>query len=55
MPSPSLTSCWQAESSDGQYTIIPVCDATALGTLRTRLETRTKESNMCASHWDCKA
>lgn len=31
---------------------IPVGDATALGTLRTRLETRTKESNMCASHWD---
>lgn len=31
---------------------IPVGDATALGTFRTRLETRTKESNMCASHWD---
>lgn len=31
---------------------IPVGDATALGTLRTRLETRTKESNMYASHWD---
>ena len=35
-------------------TDIPVGDATALGTFRTRLETRTKESNMCASHWDCK-
>ena len=31
---------------------IPVGDATALGTLRTRLETLTKESNMYASHWD---
>lgn len=31
---------------------LPVGDAIALGTLRTRLETRTKESNMCASHWD---
>lgn len=31
---------------------IPVSDAIALGTFRTRLETRTKESNMCASHWD---
>ncbi|KAI4476691.1 hypothetical protein M0802_014838, partial [Mischocyttarus mexicanus] len=45
----------QAESFNGQYTMIPVCDATALGTLRTRLETRTKESNMCASHWDREA
>lgn len=34
--------------------MIPVGDATALGTFRTRLETRTKESNMCASHWDRK-
>lgn len=34
------------------YTYIPVCDAVALGTFRTRLETRTKESSMCASHWD---
>ena len=33
-------------------TDLPVGDATALGTFRTRLETRTKESNMCASHWD---
>ena len=33
---------------------LPVSDATALGTFRTRLETRTKESNMCASHWDLK-
>ena len=32
--------------------MIPVGDATALGTFRTRLETRTKESNMCASHWE---
>lgn len=30
----------------------PICDAVALGTFRTRLETRTKESSMCASHWD---
>lgn len=30
----------------------PVCDAYDLGTFRTRLETRTKESSMCASHWD---
>ena len=30
----------------------PVYDAIALGTFRTRLETRTKESSMCASHWD---
>lgn len=30
----------------------PVGDALALGTFRTRLETRTKESSMCASHWD---
>ena len=35
--------------------VLPVGDATALGTFRTRLETRTKESNMCASHWDLKA
>ena len=32
--------------------MIPVGDATALGTFRTRLKTRTKASNMCASHWD---
>lgn len=31
--------------------VLPVGDATALGTFRTRLETRTKESNMYASHW----
>lgn len=36
----------------GSLERIPVGDATALGTFRTRLETRTKESNMCASHWD---
>ena len=30
----------------------PVCGASNPGTLPTRLETRTKESNMCASHWD---
>lgn len=31
---------------------LPVGDAIALGTLGTRLVTRTKESNMYASHWD---
>jgi len=30
----------------------PICDAIALGTFRTRLVTRSKESSMCASHWD---
>ena len=30
----------------------PVSDAIALGTFRTRLETRTKESNTLASHWN---
>lgn len=30
----------------------PISDAIALGTFRTRLETRTKESSVCASHWD---
>ena len=29
-----------------------VCDAQVLGTFRTRLVTRTKESSMCASHRD---
>lgn len=43
-PPPSLSECRGGS--------IPVGDATALGTLRTRLETRTKESNMYASHWD---
>lgn len=38
-------------SSDGPLKT-PVGDAIALGTFRTRLETRTKESSMCASHWD---
>lgn len=33
----------------------PVSDAIALGTFRTRLETRTKESSTCASHWDRRA
>ena len=33
-----------------QYALVN--DAIALGTFRTRLETRTKESSMCASHWD---
>ena len=33
-------------------TDIPVGDATASDAFRTRLETRTKESSMCASHWD---
>lgn len=32
------------------YTL--VSDAIALGNLRTRLETRTKESSMYASHWN---
>lgn len=36
----------------GQTPYTPVGDALALGTFRTRLETRTKESSMCASHWD---
>lgn len=52
VPAPSLVSCWPAVSSDWPSFELPVGDATALGTLRTRLETRTKESNMCASHWD---
>ena len=30
---------------------LPVCGASAFHTRATRLETRTKESNMCASHW----
>lgn len=30
----------------------PISDAIALGTFRTRLETRTKESSVCASHWE---
>ncbi|KAA0065310.1 hypothetical protein PGT21_000376 [Puccinia graminis f. sp. tritici] len=29
----------------------PVSGASAFDTRPTRLETRTKESNMCASHW----
>lgn len=41
-----------ARGNPGARGPIPVGDATALGTLRTRLETRTKESNMYASHWD---
>lgn len=36
----------------GQTLITLVSGAIALGTFRTRLETRTKESSMCASHWD---
>lgn len=59
-PSPVLARCWlkYGSPSTGLRTSlsrggrIPVGDATALGTLRTRLETRTKESNMYASHWD---
>ena len=33
-------------------TSLPVGKAIALGTLRSRLETRTKKSSICASHWD---
>ena len=66
-PSPVLARCWlvrltfdrpanasaaRALRGSRARTAIPVGDATALGTLRTRLETRTKESNMYASHWD---
>lgn len=35
----------------GQTPLTPVSDAIALGNFRTRLETRTKESSMYASHW----
>lgn len=34
-----------------RYQIRYVCDDSVSGTRRTRLETRTKESSMCASHW----
>lgn len=48
---PVLTSddCWQRRS---RTDFKPISDAIALGTFRTRLETRTKESSMCASHWE---
>jgi hypothetical protein len=36
------------ECSDSMHLI---GNAIGLGTFRTRLETRTKKSNMCASHW----
>lgn len=39
-------------SSDRLRIYTPVGDALALGTFRTRLETRTKESSMFASHRD---
>lgn len=58
VPSPVLARCWllrcylRQASFPRTHAGIPVGDATALGTLRTRLETRTKESNMYASHWD---
>jgi len=57
-PVPSLRGAF-ARPAGCQATVLsdrplcaPVCDAIALGTLGTRLETRTKESSMCASHWD---
>lgn len=43
--------CWRRISRTVSNTR-DVGDAIALGTFRTRLETRTKESSMCASHWD---
>ncbi|KAK9701467.1 hypothetical protein QE152_g30538 [Popillia japonica] len=52
-PHPEPYDCWRLEFSDRPlkfYT--PVGGAIDLGTFRTRLETRTKESSMCASHWD---
>lgn len=39
-------------SDSAHFFLVLVSDAVALGTFRTRLETRTKESSMCASHWD---
>lgn len=41
-----------ATVSSDRLRYTPVGDALALGTFRTRLETRTKESSMFASHWD---
>ena len=50
---PVLTSddCWPW-CSRTDLLLKPICDAIALGTFRTRLETRTKESSMYASHWE---
>lgn len=48
---PDPFDCWRrCPRTDSVYT--PVGDALALGTFRTRLETRTKESSMFASHRD---
>lgn len=41
-----------ATVSSDRLRYTPVGDALALGSFRTRLETRTKESSMFASHWD---
>ena len=49
VPSPGPPCCWPRCSRVDRS---PVGDAIALGTLGARLETRTKESSMCASHWD---
>ncbi|KAH0818264.1 hypothetical protein GEV33_004527 [Tenebrio molitor] len=43
--------CW-LRCSRTDLVETPIGDAIALGTFRTRLETRTKESSMHASHWD---
>ena len=51
MPILSAGDCW-LRCSRTDLVETPICDALALGTFRTRLETRTKESSMCASHWD---
>jgi len=50
-PTPEPLGCWRG-CVLGQTLYTPVSDALALGTFRTRLETRTKEFNIYASHWD---